>query len=325
LIPKIIIIILLTIAVSSSYGQGWVVDENNFETNWNFTFQYGRTALLSEVTKDFSGSSNDMNNQSDWGFNLQIAKMVWDQVDLGFEFGVSNYKGYKNFSGNVNWLMLHSTFNNTSNDYQPFPIYYDSDVTNFSFYIKYNFINFSTFTRGYLKLNIYSKLAVGLLLPSVEMGFKDKANYEFTGLSHPLYLKGRYPSPQKDSHFIVSPALGLNYQLSERFFLSAETSFQLIGADNIDGIHNFSTELSPDVTNSITPDYRIDVYDLTAKFMVGVTYFFNFDTHKQQREKDLPWFENRYRSYYSKFHKQTTQKDRQDRLPFYHDQFKSEK
>lgn len=307
-----------------SFAQGWVVDENTFETNWNLTFQFGRTALISEVTEDFLGSSNDMNNQSDWGFNIQIAKMVWERFDLGMEFGVSNYKGFRNYSGNVNWLNKHIDFNNKNSDFQPFPIYYDSDVTNFSAFAKYNLINFSTFTQGYLKLNLYFKLSVGFLLPSVEMGFKDKANYEFTGLKHPLYLKGRYPSPQKDSHFIASPAGGINYQLSDRIFFSAESSFQLIGADNLDGIHNFNAQLTPNVPDELTPEYRIKVWDLTAKFMFGVTYFFNFDTHKQMRQKYMPFFENRYRSYYSKFQKRSSKKQRQQRTPFYNEQFKDE-
>lgn len=324
MIKKLTAILLFMISSTQLFSQGWVVDENNFETNWNITFQLGRTALLSEVKKDFSGASNDMNNQSDWGFNLQIGKMVLDGMDLGIEFGVSNYKGFKNYSGNVNWLNLHTTFNNANSDYQPFPIYYDSDVTNFSIYAKYNFINFSTFTQGYLKLNLYIKASMGFLLPSVEMGYKDLANYEFTGLKHPLYLKGRYPSPQKDSHFIVSPAVGMNYQLSDRIFLSAESSFQLIGADNLDGVHNFNSDLTPDVPNDLTPLYRVHVWDLTAKFMFGLTYFFNFDTHKQMRQKYMPFFENRYRSYYSKFQKRSSKKQRQERIPFYNDKFDDE-
>lgn len=305
-------------------AQGWVADDNNFETNWNVTFQVGRTALLSEVNIDFSGSSNDMNNMSDWGINLQIAKMVWDGLDIGMEFGVSNYKGFKDNSANVNWLMRHNDFNNENVDYQPYPIYYDSDLTNFTLFVKYNFINFSSWSTGYLKMNIYLKLGIGLAFPSAELGFKDFASYEFTGLTHPLYLKGRYPNTKKDTHNFFSPAFGLNYQLSERLFISAETSFQMIGADNLDGIHNYNRELSPDIPDNLTNEYRIRVYDMTAKFLFGLTYFFNFDTHKQKRREHMPWFSNRYRSYYSKFHQQSSKKERQERLPFYRDNFEDE-
>jgi hypothetical protein len=247
--------------------------------------------------------------------------MIWDRLDLGFEFGISNYKGFKNNSSNVNWLMLHHSFNNSTNDFEPYAIYYDSDVTNFSIFGKYSFINFSSWTKGYIKMNLYAKASIGILFPSVEMGYSDMANYDFTGLSHPLYLKGRYPNPSKDMHFTFSPAFGLNYQLTERVFISAESSFQLIAADNLDGIHNFNNELTPETIESETSEYRILVNDLTAKFMFGVTYFFNFDTHKQIRNEQLPWFSNQYRSYYSKFHKTSSKKDRQDRLPFYNDKF----
>lgn len=306
------------------FGQAWVSDENNFETNWNITLQVGTTALLSEINTDLGGTSNDMNNQADWGFNFQIAKMVWERFDVGLEFGISNFKGFKNYSSNVNWLNLHTEFNNADVDFQPFAIYYDSDVTNFTLYTKYNFINFNKFSQGYIKLNIYAKLGLGVLFPSVEMGYKDLTSYEFTGLTHPLYIKGRYPEPVKDAHFIFHPALGLNYQLSDRIFLSVESSFQFMSADNIDGIHNFSNLLTPDISNELTPLYRIRVYTMTAKFMLGATYFFNFDTHRQMRKQQMPWFANRYSSYYSKYQNVTSRKDRQERLPFFRDKFTSE-
>lgn len=301
-------LILLFFLPRLSYAQTWSSKENTFDKNWNFTVQVGRTALLSEVNKDFSGTSNDMNNQSDWGFNLQLAKMLVEHLDVGFEFGISNYKGFKNYSGNVNWLNLHSTFNNSIAHYEPLPIYYDSDVTNFSIYLKYNFANFKAITRGYLNLNLYAKIAAGVLFPSVEMGYKDTANYSLTGLSAPLYLKGRPPRPEKDSHFIVNPAVGLNYQLSDRLLFSAETSFQLIGADNLDGIHNFNKQLTPDIPYLETTPYRIPVYDLTAKFMVGLTYYFNIDNHKLTRERMSPWHSIPQQYFFSKYHKAGSKK-----------------
>lgn len=306
----------------NTWGQGWVVQENTFETNWNITLQVGRTALLSEVHTDFSGSSNDMNNLSDWGFNLQIGKMVWERFDMGVEFGFSNYKGYRKNSSNVNYLMLHHLYNNELQDFQPFEIYYDSDIINCTVYAKYNFINFNTWATSFMRLNMYVKLGVGIAFPSSELGYTDKASYEFTGLTHPLYVKGRYPNYQRDAHNFFHPAFGMNYQLSDRFFLSGEVSFQFIGADNIDGIHNFNKNLTPDVPDHLTHEYRIRVYDLTAKFMFGVSYFFNFDSHRKNREKYLPFFSNRYRSYYSKYHNTSTKKDRQERLPFFNDKLK---
>lgn len=299
---RTVILTMLLFQVQLLLAQGWRAAENTFETNWNFTLQIGRTALLSEVNTNFKGSSNDMNNMSDWGVNFQIAKMLVNQLEVGIEFGHSNYKGYKQFSSNVNWLNLHSDFNNDTKSFKPYPIYYDSDFTSMTFFGKYNFVNFSTWSKGYLKLNMYLKLGVGLALPSVEMGYIDQQHYEETGLEHPIYIKGRYPSPNKDVHNFFSPALGLNYQMTERLFFSAETSLQFVGADNLDGIHNFNNQLTPDVPSNLTPEYRIRVYDMTAKFLVGVTYYFNFDTTKTVRERQNPWFRKKYQSYYSKYH-----------------------
>lgn len=321
---KLIVLVLVFGFSHSLFGQNWVSDDNNFETNWNFTFQLGQTALLSEINSNFVGTSNDMNNQPDWGYSLQIAKMFWERFDVGLEVGVSNFKGFKNYSNNVNWLNLHTQFNNDEYNFEPYAIYYDSDFTNFTLFTKYNLVNFSNFSQGYFKMNLYFKLGIGLIFPSVEMGYKDLANYEFTGLTHPLYLKGRYPEPEKDSHFIFHPAAGVNYQLSDRVFVSLETSLQFLGADNLDGIHNFNALLRPSVPDKQTPEYRIHVFTMTAKFMVGATYFFNFDSQRQSRQKNLPWYNHVYKSYYSKYQRPSTKEARQEYLPFFKEDLSDE-
>ncbi|HOO84634.1 MAG TPA: hypothetical protein PLS94_08730 [Prolixibacteraceae bacterium] len=299
-----ILLILIIVHIQQVTAQGWKDETNTIETNWNFTVQLGGTALLSEINKDFSGSNNDMNNLPDWGINFQLAKMLIDQFEAGVEFGFSNYKGYKNHSANVNWLNLHNDFNNEEVDFQPYAIFYDSDLINLTIFGKYNFINFRTWSKGYLKLNLYFKLGMGLGLPSVEMGYTDIKNYELTGLSHPLYLKGRYPRPERDVHGFLSPALGLNYQMSEKLFFSAETSLQFIAADNIDGIHNFGNNLKPELSDEVAAAHRIRVNDMTAKFLIGITYYFNFDTTKGIREKQNPFFKKRSESYYQKYHQE---------------------
>ena len=318
---KLAIIGLLLFLVTKTFGQAWVAEENTFGTNWNISFQAGRTALLSEIKTDLSSLNNDMNNLSDWGINLQIGKMVWDQIDIGFELGYSTYKGYKNNSANVNWLMLHKQFNNETSNFQPYSIYYDSDLTNLATYVKYNFINFSSWAKGYLRLNVYTKLGIGIAYPSVVMGFSDIASYNFTGLSHPLYAMGSYDEPKRDAYSFFSLAFGVNYQLSDRVFFSAEASFQFIGADNLDGIHNYNKLLTPDVPDHLTHNYRIRVYDTTAKIMIGAIYFFNFENHRKERERITPWFAYRYRSYYSKYQRPSTRKAKQESLPFFNNKF----
>ena len=94
-----------------------------------------------------------------------------------------------------------------------------------------------------------------------------------------------------------------------------------MNADYVDGTPNFSDKLTPDVPQNQTYKYRVQVYDVTCKFMVGLTYFFNFDFHREMREKAFPWYSNRYRSYYSKFQTPSTKKARREILPFYNIKF----
>lgn len=318
-------LLLLLFAGLPLCGQGRGLIENSFESNWNLTLQIGRTALISEVTTDFKGNIIDMNNLSDWGFNLHFAKMIYNGLDFGIEFGKSKLKGYNNNPSNINLLMLHSDFHNNISEFQAYPIIYDSDYTNFSFFTKYNFRNFSTWSLGYIKMNIYLKIGAGIAFPTVELNYREFSNYEFTGLKHPLYLKGRYPLPVKDSHSYISTALGINYQLNERVFFSIESSTQLIGADYLDGIHNYNNLLTPATPNNKLKEYRVPVYGLAARILFGICYNFNFDTHRQLREKYLPWYSLRSGLYYSKYQNSTTKKDRQERLPFYNENFKIKK
>lgn len=322
MLKKSFLVIIGFLAFTSiAFPQGWLTDDNNFETNWNFTFQIGPTSLVTEMMKDFSGTINNMNNQPKIGFNLQLAKMVKERLDVGFDFGVSNYKGNLENTSNVNYLMLSGIYNNKNSVFLPYPIYYESNFTSFTLYSKYNFINLSSFSKGFIKLNLYAKMGLGILFISSEMGYVNRANYELTGLSSPLYVIGRFPNPVKNAHFLLTPSFGMNYQLSDRFFVSAEMSIQFINSDYIDGVHNFNDKLTPEVSGDQLNDYRVQVYDMTGKFMLGLTYFFNFDSHWRIREKALPWYYNRYRSYYSKFQTPSTKKAMQERLPFYNIKF----
>jgi hypothetical protein len=320
---KYIVVELIFLCFSlNGAAQGWLVEENTIETNWNVTLQAGRSALISEMKKDFSSARNDMNNTSSWSVNLQLAKMVFERFDVGFEFGLSQLKGYKDNPRNVNLLMRHPDYNNELAHFAPFPIYYNTDLISYSPFIKYNFINFSSFSKGFFNLNIYTRLGLGVTFVATDMGYQDVGHYPITGLSHPLYLKGRYPSPVRDAHGFVSLAGGLNYQLSGRWFVSVEGNFQLQNADYLDGVHNYDSELTPQTPITQIEQHRIQVFDIVGRFMFGATYFFNFDSKRHLREYYLPWYANRYRSYYSKYQTRVTKKDRQDRLPFYNDKMK---
>ncbi len=305
----------------SVIGQGWIAEENNIETNWSITLQTGASMLINELHKDFSGPTTDMGNKPNIACNILLSKMVWERGDLGFEAGFSKYSGDRGNPASINYLMRSKTFNNDQYKFLPFEIYYNTDVINLGFFTKYNFINFSSFTRGFYLLNMYVRAGIGLVLVSSEMGYHELANYELTGLTHPLFAKGRYSDKGRGINVMFSPAFGMNYQMSDRFFISAEINTQIINVDYIDGVYNLNSKLSPDVENPMSKEYRDPVFDVTGKFMVGLTYFFNFDSQRQDRLKVMPFYSNRYRSYYSKFQKQSTKKARKLRLPFYNDNF----
>ena len=316
-----LIFLLLFGCSVSVFGQGWIAEENNLETNWSLTFQIGPSMLINEFHTDFSGPTNDMGNKPNVAYNILLSKMVWERGDLGFEAGFSNYSGDRGNSSTINYLMRSKTFNNEQADFLPFAVYYKSDVIHLGVFTKYNFINFSSFTKGFYLLNMYVRAGVGIVLVSSEMGYSEMANYELTGLAHPLFAKGRYSDSNRGVNLMFSPAFGLNYQLSDRFFISAEINTQIMNVDYIDGIYNFTSKLSPEIEEPLPQEYRDHVFDVTGRFMVGLTYFFNFDSQRQDRLKVMPFYSNRYRSYYSKFQKQSTKRARELRLPFYNDNF----
>jgi hypothetical protein len=315
---KIFLFIWVILTFSSvSYSQGWLTEENAFETNWNCTFQIGPTLFIGELKKDFSGFTNDMNNQSDIGYSFQLAKMVWERVDIGFYIGVTNFRGHRENPSDINLLVNSAIYNSNKSHFMSYPIYYDTDILDFSFYSKYNFINFSSFTSGYIKLNLYTKVGFGVIFISSELGYKNRANYTLSALTYPLFTSRK----KKNAHLSLSPSFGMNYQLSDRVFISAEASFQLMNVDYIDGILNLSDDLTPEIDIHLINEYRVPVFGLTSKFMLGITYFFNFDSQRQTRAKAFPWYFNRYRSYYSKFQTPSTKRARQERLPFYNIKF----
>lgn len=317
---KNVFIFLLVLLSSHVSGQGWLTEENNFETNWNTSFQIGPTLLVSEIKRDFTDFSNDMSNMPDICFNLQLAKMVWERIDIGMDLGMSFYNGYRFNPSDVVFLNNTSIFNNDERKFLPYPISYKSDILNLSFFLKYNFINFSSFSKGFIELNMYSKIGLGLALINSELGYREKANYAFTGFSDPLYRYDRFDSDFY-SRFVISPAFGLNYQLTDRIFISFEFGFNFINADYVDGLRRYSSDLTLDIPEENINKYLIPYIDVTGKFLFGVSYFFNFDTRRETRHLALPFYYNRYRSYYSKFQKKPTKYTLHERLPFYNDNF----
>lgn len=316
-------ITLLILGHISCRGQGWIVDENNIETNWNMTLQVGTAAILNEMSKDLSYIGSNMNHHPGLNINFQLGKMVWERVDFGFETTYTRLLGSNSNPSGISYLTNHPNYNNDKSSFKSSPIQYKTDLLGFGLFTKYNFINFSTWALGYLKINIYTRLSIGLFTYQTMLDYINQDSYIFAGIKKPLYKKNNneYPS---NILIYANPSFGINYQISDRIFLSAEISTQHYNAGNLDGIPLFSNDLNNTMNFEEIKNQYIHTNSNTAKVLVGFTYFFNFDTRKQERMKDQPWFANRYRTYYSKYQRKTSKKERQQWLPFYNDKFKND-
>lgn len=311
-------IIFLFLNMPLAFAQGWLTDENNFETNWNLSIQVGPSVVLTEIEGSYSEPTGSMRHNPGFSYDIRLGKMVLERFDTGIDFSQSFFTGYRNNPSTLNYMRYLFLENNVPSHLLTYPIHYSSALTVVSVYAKYNFINFSSFEKGIIKLNLYTKVAAGISFISSELIYKEETNYQLTGLSKPLFSSKDLEFPST-IHFTLSPALGMNYQTSDRVFFTAEIGFSATNSDYVDGVRNFSI---PDNY----PEYRAITYQkvtaITMKIMFGATYFFNFDSHRPTRERYLPWYHHRYRSYYSKYQAQSPQKARQERLPFYKDRFK---
>lgn len=312
--------IFLLLGVQLLYAKGLKYSRFNIETDWSATFQAGSTVLIGELNKDFSGWTNDFNNVADWGVNFQLSKMVIPRLDVGLEMAFSRYRGFKKDSESVNYLMYHYYLNNSTTNFEPYPVYYRSSLNNYTLFFKYNFLNIRTMRKGYVVWNMYAKFGLGVGIPRVVMGYSNPEHHVLTGLPNPLYAKGFKPYAS-DLHGFFSPAFGINHQFSEHLFFSGEVSFQLIGADNIDGVHNYSPSLQFETDNNLVENHRVRVHDTTLRFLLGVTYYFNIDIVKTPRELSIPWYREQYMTYFSKYHVASSKKERQERLPFFREKF----
>lgn len=274
---------------------------SNIKSDWSVSIQAGSSILCGEVATNLQDFIQEMTNQPDFALNFQIEKTIFGSWNFGFEGGKYNYRGY-NTTGEVNWLTQHYYFNNWTFDYEPHAIYYDSDIINYAFYFKYNFKKFHAvdYTRHISKVNLYTKLSVGMAFPSFEIGYIDTIYYNGTGLNNPIYEKGRYIQLTKDSHFSIETAIGVNYEINDHLSLSLDLSAAIITVDDIDGAHNFNEELTPNVGNN-TSDYRVNVYSLSSNCMLGISYSFNLE--RSQRINPSKPFKNndKFGYLYSKF------------------------
>lgn len=294
-------------------AQGWLVDENTLETNWNLSLQLGTVALLSEIATDASATRNQMNNNPGWALNLQLAKMILERFDVGADLGFMQLHGSKTNPAAIAYLNQHPAFNTGLSEFQPYPIEYQTKVFSFLFFSKYNFINFSSFAKGFINLNLFVKGGIGPVWLDGETNYREAGFYSIVGLNPPLYAIKQQGIPK----LMLNAAVGVHYQVNKRIFVSAEFSAQTISSSLVNAMPNYSGELNRGMTYAEAEQYRNKAFGITARFMAGCTYFFNFNSTKEKQLKYLPFYHSRYRSYYSRFHTAEKRGIRKSYQPFY--------
>lgn len=287
------------------------------------TLQVGTSALLTETTGNLGHWGNEMNNSPGAAINFQIAKMVWERVDFGIETGYSTLNGTKSNPSRIVYLNQHPVFFKNGKKFPLEPLNYNTQLISYGIFTKYNFINFSTWALGFLKINIFTRLGIGALSYQSELNYTNTDAYISTGLPQPIYSAKEREYPGLFT-FYAYPAFGLNYQLNDRFFISGELSTYFYSTGNLDGIPRYSNELKPESNPVEVKSYYERTNTLSAKLLLGITYFFNFNSTNNKRMKEYPWFSSQYRSYYSKYQPKSTKKERQQWLPFFNEKFEND-
>jgi hypothetical protein len=262
--------------------------QRNLHKNWRIGGIGGVSYLAFELKKNLQQATMDMNSQPNPAYSFFVTKRFNKNIELGIEYEKCFFSGFKNFSGNVNWLVYDQLFNNNDSHFLETPVYYNTDISSWYLNCYFDFLNIYSIKRNFLNINFYFKLGFGVSIVGVEMGYKDVGDYEKSNLEKPLYEKGQGRQPKRDSYSTVHFGTGLNYYISKRLSASIEGVLLFVSADYLDGIHNFEVEKLNDGTTELK---RIGVYDTVGEIKVGVSYHFNLYQNKRQRSGR--WFKNK--------------------------------
>jgi hypothetical protein len=226
-----------------------------------------------------------MNSQPNPAFSFYAAKRFNKNLEAGIEFEKCYFSGYKNYSGNINWLVYDQLFNNINSQFLKTPVYYNTNISSWYLNVYYDFLNLYSLKYNVLNINFFLKGGIGVSLIGVEMGYKDPLDYEKSNLTAPLFEKGQGSHPQRDSYGTFHFGGGFNYYLSKRISFSLEGIFLFVSADYLDGVHNFEVDQLPGGAVQLT---RIGVYDAVGEIKAGVSYHFNL--YQGKSKKVSKWF-----------------------------------
>ena len=245
--------------------------------NWYVGTTGGVNIFTTEIKKDFSRVSMDMNPKPNGVFSFHIDKIFNNNFGVGIEFEKNFFAGDKTFPNKINWLVYGSRFNNENSTFISHPVYFRTNTSTWFVNFHYNFMNFKNKNNEYLDYNLYVKAGLGFTSIGVELGYKDPAYYNNTYLPNPLYEKGQGIHSFKDMYGSFHIGTGLNYFLSSRFSLNAELSFLFVSNDYLDGIHNYEATIMPN--NQVVLN-RQEAYAFIPEFKIGISYHFNWFKRK---------------------------------------------
>ncbi|HPR31775.1 MAG TPA: hypothetical protein PLK12_06760 [Prolixibacteraceae bacterium] len=262
--------------------------------DWSIGASGGTNLLLTEIKKDFSRTSMDMNSNPNLTFAFHINKRLPSNLELEFEFEKNIFSGDKTYPNKINWLVYGDRFNNETSHFVSQPVYYKTNTTTWFFNILYNLPGSQDKNGKYRNWHLFAKAGFGLSTIGVEMGYKDPVYYDEARLPNPLYEKGQGIHSFKDLYGSFQIGPGVHYYLSPRISVNAELIFLFVSNDYLDGIQNFEATILPDKQVVLA---RQEVYALSGQLKFGLSYYFNWYRDKLNINlwgQSTREFENKY-------------------------------
>jgi hypothetical protein len=247
--------------------------KQDWHNNWRMGTMGGISYLTTELKKDFSKATMDMNSSPTGAFSLYLNKRFNNNLEAGIEFEKNFFATERTFPNKINWLLYDVRFNNETSHFIAAPIYSITNVSSWFLNLSYNFIKLKSKTDGTPPNHLlYLKGGVGISSIGVEMGYKDPVNYEKSNLTNPIYEKGQGIHSLKDFYSSLHFGAGINVFLTPRISVNGEIICLFVSNDYLDGIQNYEATKMPNNTPTIN---RSEVYGVTGELKVGISYHFN--------------------------------------------------
>jgi hypothetical protein len=285
--------------------------------NWTVGANGGLSYLVMELEKNFQNSYVEMNSQAAGTFSFHVTKVINYNLDVSVEYNGTFFSGYKRNPSNVNWLMKSYFFNNERADFEPYPVEYHTELRTVFGKVKYHLSPFYSYRKNYTNTNLYYVGGIGWSSIGVELAFSNPEDAALTGLRNPLFAKGGEGRTPRSTYVSFMSGVGLRFLLSERFALDLEANVSLIDADYLDGVHNYRSDLTPEInTGDLAEGYRVPVYDIVGSFQIGLSYQFDLKRKSQNVTRGGQWQTKNKGFSNERYHDKSKQQIQKPQLPF---------